>query len=207
MLMKQLPVGPMMNRSYVLVCERTREAAIVDPAWELDTLTRELTAAKAELRLLLCTHGHDDHVNLVPDLLKAWPQSTAVCHERERIPAPKSRTRKVLDGDTIDLGDIRIRCVHTPGHTPGSVTFVTDDFAFFGDTLFAGENCGRVDLYREGPKDMAASLQRIREWPDHLTVCSGHTYGRYETTTMKFEKENNAALRCRNLEEFLGSKG
>ena len=207
MIVKQIPVGPMMNRSYLIVCEKTREAAIVDPAWELDTLTRELRAARGDLRILLCTHGHGDHVNLVSDLLNQFPNAKAVCHELERIPAPKSKTHAVKDGDMLLLGEIEIRCMHTPGHTPGSVTYIADDHAFFGDTLFAGENCGRVDLYGDGPRDMAASLQRIRGLPGHLTVCSGHTYGRLETSTMDFEKTHNAALQCKTIEEFLNWKG
>ena len=207
MLVRQIPVGPMMNLSYLIVCEQTRKAALVDAAWEKDTLTRTLTEHQADLEFLLCTHAHDDHVNLVPEFLKKYPKSVAVCHEQERLPTPKDRTREVTDGEEIALGKLAIRCMHTPGHTPGSVTYIVGDHAFFGDTLFSGEDCGRVDLYRDGPADMAASLKKIRGLPDNLIVCSGHKYGAYDTTTLKFEKEHNRALKCRTLEEFLGFKG
>lgn len=207
MLVRQIPVGPMLNLSYLIVCEKTRKAALVDAAWEKDTLTRALKETDADIKFLLCTHGHPDHINLVPDFLEEFPKSLAVLHEEERIPFPKNRMKTVRDKDTLTLGSISIQCLHTPGHTPGSVTYVTDTHAFFGDTLFSGEDCGRVDLYRKGPEDMVASMQKIRELPDHLIVCSGHKYGAYETTTMKFEKDHNRALKCRTLEEFLGFKG
>ena len=208
MLFRQIPVGPMMNLSYLIVCDKTHEAALVDPAWEPDTLRGALKEAKADLRYLLCTHGHDDHVNLVPDLLNQFPAVRAVCHERERIPAPKNRTHAVSDGSQISIGQISVQCLHTPGHTPGSIAYIVGEtHAFFGDTIFCGEGCGRVDFYRDGPKDMAASLQRIRQLPDSLIVCSGHKYGAYDTTTMEFEKKHNRALQCRTLEEFLDFKG
>lgn len=216
----------MLNRSYLIVCEKTREAALVDAAWEMESLLNAIQAENADLRFLLCTHGHDDHVNLVPDLLEKFPAAKAVCHEKERIPAPKLRTLQVTDGTEISVGSIQIRCMHTPGHTPGSVTYLAGcrssdipvtlgtgpsmaggEYAFFGDTLFCGEDCGRVDFYRDGPKEMVASLQRIRDLPDELIACSGHKYGAYETTTMAFEKKHNRALQCRTLDEFLNFKG
>jgi len=206
MIVRQIPVGPMMNMSYLIVCEKTRAAAVVDAAWESNTIGRALEQERGKLTYLLCTHGHDDHVNLVAEWLDRFPESTAVCHERERIPAPRSRTKLVKDSDLMTMGEIDIRCLHTPGHTPGSVTYIAGGHAFFGDTLFSGEDCGRVDFYREGPEEMALSLQKIRKLPDDLVVCSGHKYGAYDTTTLKFEKENNRALRCRTLEEFLEFK-
>lgn len=207
MIFKQIPVGPMHNLSYLIVCEKTREAAIVDAGWELDTLTRALNDSNATLRFLLCTHGHNDHINLVPAMLDEFPKSTAIHHERERLPLPKDRTQTVRDGGTISIGELRVQCIHTPGHTPGSVTYIIGNYGFFGDTLFCGEDCGRVDFYRDGPKEMGESLQKIRALPDSLIVCSGHKYGAYDTTTLKFEKENNRALRCRTVGEFLEFKG
>ena len=208
MLFKQIPVGPMLNQSYLIACGETRDAALVDAAWEPDTLKKALRENKSNLRFLLCTHGHADHVNAVEELLNEFPEAVAVCHAKDRIPAPKNRTRAVEDGSILDLGRVKIRCLHTPGHTPGSVTYIAgDSHAFFGDTLFSGEDCGRVDLYRDGPRQMAASLQKIRDLPDPLIVCSGHKYGAYDTTTLKFEKENNRALKCRSVEEFLEFKG
>lgn len=207
MIVEIIPVGQMLNRSYLILCEETRKAAMVDAAWEEDTLLKAADKHKAQIEFLLCTHGHADHVNLVPEFLRKFPEARAVCHKDEKIPLPEERVLAVSDGDRVKLGNIEILCVHTPGHTPGSVTYIAGDHAFFGDTLFAGEDCGRVDFYKRGPQDMAASLQKIRRMPDHLTVCSGHKYGPYETTKLKFEKDYNRALKCRTLEDFLALKG
>src|SRR3990167_919293 len=208
MTFKQIAVGPMRNRAYLVVCGRTGEAAVVDPAWEPEKILAALRETGGALRYLLCTHGHDDNVNGVPEFLERFPEARAVCHERERIPAPHDRTVRVADGASLTVGDITVRCMHTPGHTPGSVTYVAgDEYAFFGDTLFAGEDCGRVDFYADGPREMFASLQKIRALPDSLIVCSGHKYGAHDTTALEYEKKHNRAIRCRSMEDFLNFKG
>src|SRR5262249_52732422 len=96
-------------------------------------------------------------------------------------------------GDVIELGDVAIELLHTPGHTPGSQCFLVRDQLVTGDTLFV-DGCGRVDLPGGDAAQLRTSLRKLAALPDHIVVCPGHDYARTPTNTIAQQKQSNWAL-------------
>jgi glyoxylase-like metal-dependent hydrolase (beta-lactamase superfamily II) len=193
----QLPVGPMKNFAYLLA-DDAGEAALVDPAWDVPAL---LAAARREgIRIthVLATHGHPDHVNGVAEA-QAATGTCVVAHASADHPFDVG----VKDGDVVEVGALRIRVHHTPGHRFDSVCYQMEGYLVTGDTLFVGE-CGRVDLPGSDPVAMHRSLVTVlRGLPDDLVVLPGHDYGPTPTSTLGREKRGNYTLQPRTLDEFL----
>ena len=113
---------------------------------------------------------------------------------------------KVDNHDTLPVGRLTIRFLHTPGHTPGSQCFLVDDRLISGDTLFIG-SCGRIDLPGSDPSEMYYSLtQRLAALPDDTVLLPGHNYGG-EASTIGREKRQNRFMQFASLHEFLGVMG
>ena len=113
----------------------------------------------------------------------------------------------VEGGDTTQIGNLTIKFLHTPGHTPGSQCFLIDNNLISGDTLFIG-SCGRVDLPGSDPEQMYYSLNRtLRNLDDDTVVFPGHAYSAEATSTIGNEKRHNMFMRFRSLEEFLSAMG
>ena len=115
-------------------------------------------------------------------------------------------------GDQLQVGDIRIRLLHTPGHTPGSQCFLVEEAGrpaqlVSGDTLFLG-SCGRVDLPGSDPEAMYESLQgTLKKLPDETLLFPGHLYSADAQSTMGEQKQTNPFLRVASLENFLSFMG
>ena len=220
--LEQIEIGPMQNFTYIVGSKRTREVALVDPAWEIDALLehvmekRELTPIAA-----LATHYHPDHIGGdmmghsiegVTQLLER--QGVKVYAHREEAHGIKQVTglsdtdlEVVESGDKLKIGDIEIEFLHTPGHTPGSQCFKIKNSLVSGDTLFI-QGCGRVDLPGSDVDDMYASLQKLAELPDETILFPGHNYGGGPNAKMGDTKTSNPYLRIPNLEmwrELMGS--
>jgi len=181
-------VGPLATNVHVLGDVRSREAIAIDTAIpSLAWIRDELAARSWTLRLIVSTHGHWDHVGDNAAVAAETGAEIAV-HPADRgalehpsplwapfdIP-PSVPAVELAEGGEIRFGEIRLRVLHTPGHTPGSVCLVsTDDGVLFsGDTLFAG-GWGRVDLPGGSPDEMAASIARLADLEDALAVLPGH---------------------------------
>jgi glyoxylase-like metal-dependent hydrolase (beta-lactamase superfamily II) len=111
----------------------------------------------------------------------------------------------VKDGDTIEVGSIKLKVMHTPGHSKDSMCLILDDqLIFTGDTLFVG-NCGRTDLPGSDPAEMYHSLfDKLAGLDEKLVVYPGHNYGSTPTSTIGTEKKTNYVLQPRSKQEFLG---
>ena len=218
--LRQMELGPMQNFVYLVGDPAARECVVVDPAWEIDTIVE--TAERDGMRLVgaLVTHTHQDHVGGsleswgipgripgVKGLLERVPLKGYVHRaEREFLRGFGSDLVQVDNHDTLDIGQLTLTFMHTPGHTPGSQCFLVGDRLVSGDTLFIG-SCGRTDLPGSDPSDMYYSLtQRLAALPDHTILLPGHNYGG-PSSTIGDEKRQNPFMRFAALGDFLQVMG
>ena len=214
----------MVNFAYLVGSARSREAVLIDPAWDVGSL---LACAEEDgFRVVgaLASHDHPDHVG--GDLFGHQVEGVAeflartgapvYVHEREAdgvrklTGADTTDLRRVADGETLDLDGVRIEFLHTPGHTPGSQCFYVNRQALLsGDTLFVG-GCGRVDLPGGDDEELYRSLNdRLGKLPGATVLYPGHDYGSVPSRTLREERQQNLALVAPTLEHwrrFLGRR-
>jgi hydroxyacylglutathione hydrolase len=198
----QIEVGLMQNFCEILYCPETREAAIVDPAWEVDRLLREVERLDLRVTTALITHTHHDHIEGV-DLLVEKTGAKVVVNPREaKQVAGAGRTLvDAVDGREIAIGKRGVRALETRGHTVGGTCYLADGFVVTGDVMFVG-GCGRTDFAGGDTAEMWRSLQRLTRLPEETRVYPGHNYGETETSTIAHEIRTNRFLRCASFEEF-----
>ena len=198
MKVKLLRVGPIGTNCYILEDDQTNLAAVIDPGDEPELIQEALEKEGVEVRYLLLTHGHYDHTTAVPALHRVYPQADIYIHQADANGAGSTLfplagevdDLKLYDeGDVIRLGDHEIQVLHTPGHSPGSVTLKVEDVLFTGDTLFAG-SCGRTDLRGGSYERIMQSLKRLGELKGDFHVCPGHE----ATSTLERERRSNPFL-------------
>jgi len=194
----------MENFVYFIGSKSKKEVAVVDCAWDTAAILKAAEDEGLKIVASLVSHYHYDHTNGLPDLLKKLDIPVFV--NKEEVPWMKglaaSNTKPVSSGDSVKMGDIEIKFLHTPGHTPGSHCFCVDDNLVSGDTLFINA-CGRTDLPGGDPKLMFESLQKLSKLEDKTILFPGHNYGAVLTSTMGEEKKNNPFLKFTSLDQFL----
>lgn len=195
----QIPVGQMANFTYIIADERKGEAAIIDPSWDIDKILGVLKKNKWKAKYVINTHSHFDHI-LGNEQVAEITGANIIQHESSQV----SKHISVSEGDIVNVGDIPIRILHTPGHSVDSMCLIVDGhLVFTGDTLFVG-NCGRVDLPGSNAKEMYTSLlEKVAKLDESLIVYPGHDYGPSPTSKIGKEKMTNYVLRPRSMEEFL----
>jgi len=215
---KQFELGPMQNYVYLIGSGETRKVAVVDAAWQIDTILRVAAEDDVEITHALVTHTHPDHVGGrfsgidiegVTELLNKC-KAKVVVHKSEAEflkGLSPSDLIKTESGDKIDVGGMEIQLLHTPGHTPGSQCFLVDDRIVSGDTLFIGA-CGRVDLPGGSPEDLYYSLtQKLMALPDDTILFPGHNYSDRPASTLGEEKQSNPYFQFHSLKQFLAAMG
>lgn len=186
------------NFSYVIADEESRDAAVVDPGFNADVISRVLRDQKLNVRYVINTHQHGDHTAGNGEI-KSKFGGKIVAHELSRVP----KDIGVKDGDTLKLGRLAFRVMHTPGHSPDGICLLVDKKLLTGDTLFVGE-CGRTDLQGGSPEDMYHSLfEKLLKLDDEIEVYPGHDIGVSPYSTIGQEKETNYTLEKRSIQEFV----
>ena len=207
--LKQMQIGPMENFVYFVGSKSKKEVAVVDCAWDVNAI---LEAAKKEglkITHALVSHYHFDHTNGLPDLLKKL--DIPVYINKEEAPWMKglaaSNTKAVGSGESIKIGDVEIKFLHTPGHTPGSQCFLCDGNLVSGDTLFINA-CGRTDLPGGDPKQLYESLtQKLAKLDDSTVLYPGHNYSAQPSSTIGDQKKHNPFMKFTTMQQFLSAFG
>lgn len=203
-----IQTGSYAVNTYLLTDTATGESAVIDigeydPAFGAFLCENNVT----QLKYILLTHGHFDHICGVYSLKKKYGGRVLI-HEEDAVclkNADHSLTNSVdgytqtemepdgtfTDGDSIMLGETEIKIKHTPGHTKGSVIFITDGYIFSGDTLFKC-SMGRTDLPGGSTRTLFKSLREIGQLEGEYDIFPGHG----EFTTLSYEKRNNRYLRA-----------
>jgi len=218
--LKQLEIGPMQNFVYLIGDKESREAAVVDAAWDIDAILKAAQADDMKITKAFVTHFHPDHIGgdmlgfpieglselLEKHPVKIYVQKSEAPFLKNLLGLSDSDMVQISGGDKTSLGNIDVQFLHTPGHTPGSQCFLVENRLISGDTLFIN-GCGRVDLPGSDPEEMYYSLTtKLQKLPDDTLLLPGHNYGG-KTSTMGKEKKHNPYLRFQRLEDFLGAMG
>ncbi|MCX8153643.1 MAG: MBL fold metallo-hydrolase [Candidatus Bathyarchaeota archaeon] len=191
-------VGMLSTNCYVVNCEKTKEAIIIDPglesAEEAEQVFCHVEQCKLKVRFIVNTHGHPDHIK--GDGLLKKKYSVPICihtYDACCLHSVDAATRPanilLEEGVLLKIGRITLKVMHTPGHTPGSISLLGENLVFTGDTLFAG-SIGRTDFPGGSEKDMRCSLKKLASLPEQCAVYPGHG----ATTTIGEEKRFNPFL-------------
>ena len=194
--------GPLRVNTY-LVFDETKEAFLVDPGSYLKQISNKIIEKELDLKYIVLTHGHGDHIGGI-DLLKAdFPdvKVVALAEEKETLNDPVKNNSAVIlggqismdadiyahDGEILKVGNMDLKLVATPGHTPGGMSVILEDVVFCGDTLFKG-SIGRSDFPGGDYLTLIDSIKtRLFALPDETKVYPGHM----AKTTIGWEKKHN----------------
>ena len=190
-----LPLGAYQTNCYILHQEASSSCVVIDPGYTPEVILDFLAGKGLTLEAILLTHGHFDHVGAVRDLAaetgcRVWLNPDDLSMPPKLTAGPLYYTDTYSEGDTISPAGISFQVLSTPGHTPGSVCLIAENFLFSGDTLFAG-SCGRTDLPGGSTRAIRESLRRLAALPQDYSVHPGHG----ESTTLAWEKQYNPYMK------------
>ena len=186
---ERLQLGPFGTNAYILLCPETKESAIVDAPAEADKIIARLKDTTP--RYILLTHSHVDHIGAMTQLRQELKIPLAAHAADADVLSPPPEIM-LEDGDTIEFGKIRMAVSHTPGHTPGSLCFITGGYLLSGDTLFPG-GPGRTNTPADFARIVKSITEKIFTLDDNTQVYPGHG----EPTTLKKEKDEFATFSSR----------
>jgi glyoxylase-like metal-dependent hydrolase (beta-lactamase superfamily II) len=188
MIIKQLDIGYMDNFCYIVACEKSRKALVIDPGHDVDRIVSAAEKQGLEIEAIVNTHAHGDHTAGNAEL-KSLTGAKIIIHALDAAGYPKADVF-LKDEKTLQLGEITFDVIHTPGHTPGGICLHTQGNLFTGDTLFVGDS-GRTDLPGGDRPTLGKSIRRLMQLPDDTIIWPGHDYGPTPTSTIGWEKRHN----------------
>ena len=207
MILEIVVVGPLATNCIFLGCEKTKIGAIIDPGDETAVIVKAVEELNLDIKYILLTHGHVDHLAEVQRLKDKF-KADFLMHEKDSFlvqhattqaslyglddPGNPTPNRFLTDGDSISIGELKVEVFHTPGHSPGSITYFVEDKLLVGDLIFAG-SIGRTDLPGGNYEHLIQSVEtKIFTKPDSTHIYPGHgpvtTVGKEKTTNPFFNR-------------------
>lgn len=199
MIFEQLNPGDC--KTYLIASNTTKEAILVDPLLgRVGDYLQLLAARGLRLTHLIDTHVHADHLSGAA----ALREKTGAAYLMHKNSVAKCVTQRVQDGESLQLGDIKIQFLHTPGHTKDSLTLIVGDRMLTGDFLFLGDSgAGRTDLPGGDSGDHYDAIQKLKNLPDSMIVYPGHDYHGREKSTLGEERKRNDRFAARTKSEYV----
>jgi len=205
-ILKTLVVGPIAANCYIVGSESTKAGMIIDPGDEAEEILKGVKDSGLDIKLILLTHGHMDHIGALKEIKEATGAEVAMHSDDAKslqgqsqslgamfglfYPAPPSPDRLLKDGDSLDIGDLHFSVLHTPGHTPGGICLSGEGVVFSGDTLF-NYGIGRTDLPGSSYNQLMNGIHtKLMALPDDTVVYPGHG----PETTIGAERRGNPFL-------------
>lgn len=206
MITESLEVGAFAENCYLVACEKTRKGVVIDPGDEIPRIVSSIKTLEIDITQILLTHGHLDHVKEVAAFKKEF-DAPILMHANDQflldnLPVQAAAfgmttagiptiDRYIVEGDIISFGECQFSVLHTPGHSPGSVTFVDDKHAFVGDVVFSG-SVGRTDLPGGNMNILVDTIKtKLLPLGDAVLAYPGHG----PPTTMGHERKFNPFLK------------
>lgn len=204
LIFKQMEIGPLQNFLYFIGDAKSKEIAVIDPAWDVNFLCKEADKNGYKITAVFLTHGHPDHVNGLEDMLKRHNVLAYISkHEYPLLKPQHKNIVEIEDHAKLKIGHVEFETILAPGHSPGCQLFKYKNVVISGDAIFI-DGCGRCDLPGSDPKKMYNTLYNvIMKMPDDTLLFPGHNYGPTPFATVGSQKETNPYLNCKSLEEFL----
>ena len=210
MIVKQYEVGNFAVFCYLLGDEETKEGLLIDPAADADRLISEAESqGLSKIKYIVNTHSHVDHIMGNAEMVKKTG-AKIVIHEEDAMFLPRTPSYLLemfraapsppadiaaKEGDTIQVGKVELKVIHTPGHSPGGMSLYTDGMVFTGDSLFVG-SVGRTDFPGSSWEELETSIRKkLYVLPGDTIVYPGHNYGPRPSSTIQYEKRNNPFVR------------
>ncbi|MEN6412594.1 MAG: MBL fold metallo-hydrolase [Veillonellales bacterium] len=202
----KLQVGYIGTNCYIAYCEKTLQAAIIDPGGNAEEISAALNRNRLSVAYIINTHGHADHI-LANDTLRQATGAPVLIHQQDAdmltnaqrnlsmfisgsSVAVQPADRLLAEGELIHVGSFTFKVLYTPGHTPGGISLLTEDVVFCGDTLFA-ESVGRTDFPGGSYSQLIASIkEKLLVLPDEIKVLPGHG----PATTIGWERKMNSFI-------------
>ena len=208
MIIKSIAVGPLQANCIIVADDASKKAIVVDPGDESDRIVGIVNEMGLTVEVIVCTHGHFDHIAVVGDIKNQTGARVAIHHDElplyygakdmaafwgHSMDAPPDPDILLSEGDTLTIGDLNFSILHTPGHSPGGICLYGGNTVITGDTLFKG-SVGRTDFYGGDMEKLKQSFRRLLALPEDTNVLPGHG----PATTIGREKKENMFA-----EEFL----
>ncbi len=184
MKIKRIVVGDFFTNCYIIWCEETGKGAIIDPGDESEKIKHQIEKEKIKVEIIINTHGHFDHIGenekfslpvyihkLDEEYLKNPEKNLSILFGTPFI--CNCQTKILQESDIIKIGNISLNVLHTPGHTPGSISLLGENFVFTGDTIFAG-GIGRTDLVGGDEEELLNSIKKLLKLPEKTIIYPGH---------------------------------
>lgn len=202
----RMPVGVYAANAYLVYSKDDKKGVIIDPGGNPSKIIEKVESEEMDVEYILLTHGHGDHIGGVEEVKEHFDVPVLVNEEDEYLLEDKMLNLSMTmptkptefkadgtfkDGDIIKVGNVDIKVIHTPGHTPGGTSFDINGNLFTGDTLFAG-SVGRSDFAGSSGEDLIKGIkEKLLLYPDETNVYPGHG----PSTTIKAEKRSNPFIK------------